>query len=55
MPRLHKQAGSTPAGRELLDDASGVVDDTMKVLLKRSPEMAGKIVELIELLDEFAR
>ena len=48
-------AALTPAGRELLDDASGVVDDTMKVLLKRSPEMAGKIVELIELLDEFAR
>ena len=48
-------AALTPAGRELLDDASGVVDDTMNVLLKRSPEMAGKIVELIELLDEFAR
>lgn len=48
-------AALTPAGRVLLDDASGVVDDTMKVLLKRSPEMAGKIVELIELLDEFAR
>ncbi len=48
-------AALTPTGREVLDDASGVVDDTMKVLLKRSPEMAGKIVELIELLDEFAR
>ena len=48
-------AALTPTGRELLDDASGVVDDTMKVLLKRSPEMADKIVELIELLDEFAR
>jgi len=48
-------AALTPTGRELLDDASGVVDDTMKVLLKRSPEMADKIVELTELLDEFAR
>ena len=48
-------AALTPAGRELLDDASGVVDDTMKVLLKRSPEMADKIVELTELLGEFAR
>jgi len=48
-------AALTPAGRELLDDASGVVDDTMNVLLKRSPEMSGKIVELTELLDEFAR
>jgi len=48
-------AALTPAGRELLDDASGVVDDTMKVLLKRSPEMADKIVELTDLLDKFAR
>ena len=48
-------AALTPAGRELLDDASGVVDDTMNVLLKRSPEMVDKIVELTELLDEFAR
>ena len=48
-------AALTPAGRVLLDDATGVVDDTMKVLLKRSPEMAHKIVELIELLDKFAR
>ena len=48
-------AALTPTGRELLNDASGVVDDTMKVLLKRSPEMADKIVELTELLGEFAR
>ena len=48
-------AALTPTGRELLDDASGVVDDTMKALLKRSPEMADKIVELTELLGEFAR
>ena len=48
-------AALTPTGRELLDDASGGVDDTMKVLRKRSPEMADKIVELTELLGEFAR
>jgi len=48
-------AALTPAGRELLDDASDVVDDTMKALLKRSPEMADEIVELTGLLDEFAR
>ena len=48
-------AALTPAGRELLDDASGVVDDTMKVLLKRSPEMTDKIADLTGLLDEFAR
>ena len=48
-------AALTPAGRELLDDASGVVDDTMNTLLKRSPEIAEKIADLSELLEEFAR
>ena len=48
-------AALTPAGRELLDDASGVVDDTMNTLLKRSPEIAEKIADLTELLEEFAR
>jgi len=48
-------AALTPAGRELLDDASGVVDDTMNTLLKRSPEIADKIAALTGLLDEFAR
>ncbi len=48
-------AALTPAGRELLDDASGVVDDTMKTVLKRSPVLADKIVEFTELLEEFGR
>jgi len=48
-------AALTPAGRELLDDASGVVDDTMNTVLKRSPELAGRIVELTELFEEFSR
>jgi DNA-binding MarR family transcriptional regulator len=48
-------AALTPAGRELLDDASGVVDDTMKSVLKRSPVLADKIVEFTELLEEFGR
>jgi len=48
-------AALTPTGRELLNDASSVVDDTVKVLLRRSPEMADKIIELTELLDDFAR
>ena len=48
-------AALTPAGRELLDDASGVVDDTMVTILKRSPEQAAKIEELTELLDDFSR
>jgi len=48
-------AALTPAGRELLNDASGVVDDTMKVILKRSPQLADQIVEVTELLDEMGR
>jgi DNA-binding MarR family transcriptional regulator len=48
-------AALTPAGRELLDDASGVVDDTMMTILKRSPELAERIEALTELLDDFSR
>ena len=48
-------AALTPAGRELLDDASGVVDDTMKTVLKRSPVLADKIVEFTEVLEEVGR
>jgi len=48
-------AALTPAGRELLDDASGVVDDTMKAILKRSPELDGKISEIAGLFEEFGR
>jgi DNA-binding MarR family transcriptional regulator len=48
-------AALTPAGRELLDDASGVVDDAMKTVLKRSPELTDKIVEWTELFEAFAR
>jgi DNA-binding MarR family transcriptional regulator len=48
-------AALTPAGRELLDDASGVVEDTMKTVLKRSPELTGRIAELTELFEEFGR
>ena len=48
-------AALTPAGRELVDDASGVVDDTMKVLLQRSPKTAARLDEIIELLEDFGR
>ena len=48
-------AALTPAGRELLDDASSVVDDTMKTILKRSPELTERIEDLPELLDGFSR
>lgn len=48
-------AALTPAGRELLEDASAVVDDTMKTIMKRSPEMSERAQGLIELLDDFSR
>ena len=48
-------AALTPAGRELLDDASSVVDDSMKTILKRSPQVADKIAELTELFEELGR
>jgi len=43
-------ASLTPAGRELLNDASGVVDDAMTALLARSPKAASRTDELIDLL-----
>jgi DNA-binding MarR family transcriptional regulator len=48
-------AALTLAGREVLDDASGVVDDTMKAVLKRSPELATQAGEITELLDGIGR
>ena len=48
-------AALTPAGRVLVDDASGVVDDTMKALLQRSPKTAARLDEIIELLEDFGR
>jgi len=48
-------AALTPAGRELLDDASGVVDDTMRAVFKRSPELAERIDELSDILNDFSR
>ena len=48
-------AALTPAGRELLNDASSVVDDTMKGVIKRTPRVAEQLSELTELLQEFER
>ncbi|MDJ0749486.1 MAG: MarR family winged helix-turn-helix transcriptional regulator [Woeseiaceae bacterium] len=48
-------AALTPAGRELLNDASGVFDDAMKSALRRAPAAAGRVDELIELLDDLGR
>jgi len=45
-------AALTPAGRELLSDASGVVDDAMKVLINRAPKVAAELDTLIELLQD---
>lgn len=45
-------AALTPAGRELLGDASSVVDDTMKTVLKRAPRTSDQLEDLIEALDD---
>ncbi len=47
-------AALTPAGRDLLSDASAVMDDTMSALLERSPKVATRLEEMIELLDDIA-
>jgi DNA-binding MarR family transcriptional regulator len=48
-------AALTPAGREVLDDASGVVDDTMRAVLKRTPQVATHAGAMTELLEEIGR
>lgn len=48
-------AALTPAGRELLGDASAVVDHTMKAVLTRSPRTVAQLDGLIEILDDFGR
>lgn len=48
-------AALTPAGREVLDDAAGVVDDTMKSILKRSPQVAKHAGSMTGLLEEIGR
>lgn len=48
-------AALTPAGRELLDDASGVVDDTMKAVLRRTPQVATHAAAMTELLEDIGR
>jgi DNA-binding MarR family transcriptional regulator len=48
-------AALTPAGRELLDDAASVVDDSMQTMLKRAPELRAKLGELVDMLDGIGR
>jgi len=45
-------AALTPAGRDLLSDASVVVDDAMKAVLERSPKTVTLMDELIDVLDD---
>lgn len=48
-------ASLTPAGHELVDDASGVVNDTMKAILEHSPKITARMDEMIELLEDLGR
>lgn len=48
-------AALTAAGREVLDDASGVVDDTMKAALKRTPQVAAHADAMTDMLEEIGR
>lgn len=45
-------AALTPAGRDLLSDASVVVDDAMKTVLERSPKTVALMDELIDVLED---
>ena len=45
-------AALTPAGREVVEDAAGVVNDTMASVLERSPIAASRLGELVELLED---
>jgi len=46
-------AALSPAGRELVEDASAVVNDAMQALLSRSPKVSRSLDELAELLEDF--
>lgn len=48
-------AALTPAGRELVDDASRVVDDTMAAVLERSPRLAARLGPLTDALADLRR
>ena len=45
----------TPAGKELVNDAAAVVNDTMKAVLERSPKVSGSTRELTAMLEDFCR
>jgi len=45
----------TPAGQELVSDASGVVNDSMALILGRSPKLSARLSSMTELLDSVGR
>lgn len=45
----------TPAGKDLVNDASEVLNDTMNSIMERSPRTREHINEMIEMLEEFGR
>jgi len=45
----------TPAGKELVEDASAVMNDTMKAIVERSPRTQARVNEMIEMLEDFGR
>lgn len=48
-------ASLSPAGQELVNDASGVVDDMMKTILERAGKNPGQLDDIIKLLEDFGR
>ncbi|MBT8048278.1 MAG: winged helix-turn-helix transcriptional regulator [Xanthomonadales bacterium] len=48
-------ASLTPAGQDLVADASAVVDDIMKTILEQSPGTYARLDELLGLLEKFGR
>jgi DNA-binding MarR family transcriptional regulator len=48
-------AALTAAGREVLSDASTVVDDTMREILKRAPAASARADDLIAVFDDIGR
>jgi len=48
-------ASLTPAGQDLVNDASGVVDDMMKTILERSRKNPAQVGDMIKLLEDFGR
>lgn len=45
----------TPAGKELVNDACAVVNDTVKSITQRSSKVSGRTREITDLLDDFCR